>query len=68
MEIRRIMRRGNSQAVAIPSAYLRELGWGVGTILVFERADSELHLRALDIPPSRPAVANYERRAARATP
>jgi len=68
MEIRKIMRRGNSQAVAIPSTYLHELGWAVGDVLVLERIDSELRLRLLVIPPSRPTPANYKGRAERATP
>jgi antitoxin component of MazEF toxin-antitoxin module len=64
MEIRRIMRRGNSQAVAIPSAYLRELGWAIGDQLVFERYDGELRLRLLVIATGRPAPTSYRGRPA----
>lgn len=43
----RIHERGNSKAITIPKAYLEELRWGLGDLLLLEVAGQELHCRAL---------------------
>ncbi len=47
MEIRKIIKHGNSSAIVVPRAYLRELRWGRGDHVAFCIVDDVLHVTAL---------------------